>query len=483
MPACGLEHGPEDTVQLRLGALEGIRQAVAAVQEANHELQKQRLLQEETALQLEKRKVDKERLEKERLEAERVARVQRRAAARRRANVGGGQTDDASAANFQENEDAQILEAAPDETSCPLALPREDSDATAVEHWSSKLLEAKAQLASCLLAAKEAGASEQDLLQAGQPPKPIDLDHEGESARKARKLRQFLEKERQEKARAEEERARAARVAQAAAARRAKEAEEKERADIERAARVAQAVAERRARANGCAEAEAVEKERTLRIAKAAAERRKRKGAGECLEELAPSREPEGDPNGDTGDRPLEEESAAAYATLKVPFSDASTNADAAPDTMEFQPASSIIVQSAGRFGGMSCSTSTKEVPQELSHTNGKRHVARLQSRSRSRSRGPGIGEVREVKSLSALLGKGDGTAHAAPVSQKAHAAPLKIADIPVGFLLGASAGLSGGPGAVASDLSTGGGEVCRSFRLGLCLRGANCKFRHIHRM
>lgn len=155
------------------------------------------------------------------------------------------------------------------ETAVSEALDEVRSAVSALQEASCNglegLQEAKGRLNAALVAAKQCGAGEQELLEAGRGPTTIEVDGEaaGIDARKRRKMRQlekeFLNKDRLEQDRLERERQdkeRAARVAGRLAARRgggketgiAQEADalEQERLDKERAARVAERLAARR---------------------------------------------------------------------------------------------------------------------------------------------------------------------------------------------------------------------------------------------
>merc|ERR1711879_882425 len=52
-------------------------------------------------------------------------------------------------------------------------------------------------------------------------------------------------------------------------------------------------------------------------------------------------------------------------------------------------------------------------------------------------------------------------------------------AHMPISVVLANTTALSGQRLSIASDLSTGGAQICHNFRLGRCMKGDKCKFRH----
>jgi len=195
----------------------------AAVTAALEEVQKRVAEVQEAKLKLEEEKLEHERVEKERAARKRAERVAQIAAARRaRAKP----LDLESATEPEAPVVAELPQKSPSPSPSP--SPSAECEGAGVRDANAELQAAKARLASAVVAAKTAGASEAALLEASKI-KSIDVE-DGATVRKLRKLRQLqkIEKERADKEQLEKDRT--ARVARIAAERRAKSMQEELRA-------------------------------------------------------------------------------------------------------------------------------------------------------------------------------------------------------------------------------------------------------------
>lgn len=286
----------------------------------------------------------------------------------------------------------------------------------------------KVRLNAALLAAKEKGASEHELLEAARV-RSIEVEDAGAvgaAARRARKLR-LLEKELRNKDQLEQERM------------------DKERSEKERAARVAERLAARRVSGKG-SDLPEPEDERTARVAQKVAARRaetkagggaKPDAVGACLAAVAPS---------------MATAAAVAPTVLASTLGGgAAASQNGAGDALQQrQP------RQAAMYGGLTA----------------KGEAASLRGRSRSRGHQRSVADKKDDQQASRGLAGRLG-------------AP-SMADVPLYVLMGGSSGLlrggmaALGPGSrTASDLSTGGGEVCYNFSIGKCMRWT-CRFKHV---
>eukprot|EP00927_Polykrikos_kofoidii_P068511 TRINITY_DN63875_c0_g1_i1.p1 TRINITY_DN63875_c0_g1~~TRINITY_DN63875_c0_g1_i1.p1 ORF type:complete len:424 (+),score=75.84 TRINITY_DN63875_c0_g1_i1:129-1400(+) len=414
-------------------ALDEVRQAVVALQDAK--------------CQAEDARLEAERLEKVRLEQDRAARVARRAAVRRAKP----RTDDAC-----ETEDAVDVSGPQDP---PLQV---QEVATVASHGqvtahpgappnSLDLINAaKARLAAVVQAAKQAGATESDLLAASKP-KTIDVEDAcaaGAAARRARKLRlqQKVERERFEQERLEQERA--------------------------------TRVAARKARAKGEG-SDARHTEGALREANT------KDGCEAVTPPLAvpeAKQQPIVPGEIDVGLGTNEGSGSTRFGGVSSRCANAS-----------------VVAHRRSRSRSRCCSTSRSR---NRSRSRNCRRRSGSRSGSRRRDQAPAVptslGSVeQEDPTLKAttVLAEGGGSDLAGmlwrrPVSDLPDgmgtpARPINVggasyaraADIPIAALLRKDQSFPN----VASDLSTGGGDVCKQFRLGHCYR-ENCKFRHVGR-
>lgn len=329
------------------------------------------------------------------------------------------------------------------------------------------LQEAKAKLNTALQEAKRKGASESELLEAGKA-KTIEVDDSnatGAAARKARKLRQLskefankdrLGQERLDKERVENERA--ARVAERLIMRRGgaaaekleqerveKGREEKEREEAERAARVAQAAAARRAKSKAVAEAKAGESDAEAQAALEEGDSR-----------LAPA-------NSARGTARAQQPKYGGMSTVK----DAQGRSRSRSRGRESGSASSAIAAAVGS-GPLPVAL---PVPSAVASAAGE-GVQSLSSLLGRPSPPPGspLSEEAAASPLAREAGAGG-------------RGPTSMADVPLGVLMGGGSMLSGMAGTGgrmigAGDLSTGGEAYCHNFSIGRCMRW-NCRFKH----
>lgn len=374
------------TVATLEGVLQNVRDAAVYLQE--------------TSTQLEEARLDEQRQQAEWLAKQRAQRVAKVAALRRaksKENAGmarrlARQNRVKGVAVVDEEGDAQQVD---DEA---VNEPQVEAPTSQVPAFEQQLQLAKEKLAAAVTEARNAGAEETLLLEAGRA-RAVDVDDGtaiGAAARRARKFRQQQKAESVRQRQQHLEKERASRVAQALAARRAKDQDTNDPIEL------------------------------TVVL------------------------------DGDV-DSPV------------VPYTDKHSSDDS---KSKVSPSLSMNWESGPRFGGASATTQTQQ-----------------SLRFRSRSRSPGGGKVSENVRAITRVKPGKSCTAADDSASKGLASmlwstkpPSKEASTP--SIWNRSTGIQGASlpvalSSVAADLSTGGGEICKMFKMGTCFK-ANCRLRHI---
>jgi len=276
-----------------------------------------------------------------------------------------------------------------------------------------ELVKTKEKLTAALHLAHQAGATPDELLEAGKVKVTDDIEKSataGVVARKARKLR-LLEK-----------------------------AQLENKLEEERTQRVAQALVARRARAKSNAEEKSLE--RSLERARNQSRERSENPSEEQSEGEKVQRS--------ENNRPSGPESVAVQLNVKTP----DDQSDSIPKVRRRDPETSSL-----RFRGDESSDRSRSPRCQR----GKDKAAQVLSVQAHMEPGP--------SSLATMLGRGEvASVSATPIT--------RVADVPIGVL---ATSVSGGRRLGSSDLTTGGGEICFNFSVGMCSRWG-CKFKHVQR-